>query len=226
MEPVQNQFNPKNDIIKDVHLFNRVELFRKLTHLSICTGLFLGGHWVSWWLGVLFGMAGIFVTFYLDKFGFLNYFKGVKRSSNGHYWMFFGVLTTFLMYKQNLAVDITKANASYAFALFSLGIADPLSMLGRPVFNYLCRYPNFVKISKYLTFERKTLTGSLIYFCVSLLILACTLALMNLNLSSNQKVAAVLGLVGITAVEFFSIWGFDNVFIPVLSFVLLWLVLN
>lgn len=225
MDQNNNNLKPDN---QTQELFNSHEIARKAVHFFICVSLFLFAHFVDWSQGVLIAMVGVFGTFLLDKYGYLNYFQRIKRSSKGHYWMFFGVLITFLMYKHTLIINSNSnfSDASFAFALMSLGLADPLSMFGKPIFNYFKQFQWFFSWAKYLTFERKTFTGTIIYVVSSLAIILFINQMFGLRLDTPKSLSLAVGIIGIGIIEFFSIWGFDNLFIPVLSFLLLWMTIS
>ena len=207
-------------------IFNHNELSRKVIHLSICLTTFFVSHFLFWWQGALLGMLCLLMVFYADKNGWISYLKNVKRKSTGEYWMILGILIIFLMYRIVWLENPKFAEISYFIGLFSLGIADPLSMLGRPVFDYFQTIPFLKQITSKLTMGGKTFTGTLIYATVSFLIGLLGIWLYDPMLLSNYRYWLLISyIILIGGVEFVSVWGLDNIFIPVLSFIFMYLTL-
>ena len=210
----------------DYSIFNSNELSRKVIHFSICVSTFFFSHYLSWWQGTLIGMLCLLLVFYADKNGWITYLKNVKRKSTGEYWMILGILLVFLMFKIVWQKNSQFADISYFTALFSLGVADPLSMFGRPIFNYLQTIPTLKRITSKLTLGGKTFTGTLIYITSSFLIGALAIWLYDSSIINNYRYWLLISyIILIGGVEFVSIWGLDNIFIPVLSFIFMYLTL-
>ncbi|MBC7405912.1 MAG: hypothetical protein H7230_00355 [Candidatus Parcubacteria bacterium] len=194
------------------------ELGRKLLHIGsvfFCLGLiqiFNPG-------GVAFIIAvATLSTFLADTLGYLDFFKNVKRVSYGHYFMAFGIVVTLILYAMH------KSDPALVFAFLALGVCDPLAVFGRPIYDYLSGLSQFHWVKK-LTYKGKTITGSLIFFVSALVLGILTILFSHSNIDILRLIKLTIAAILLTAIEFWSIWGIDNLTLPVGAFGLyLWVI--
>lgn len=189
------------------------ELGRKLLHIStvifclVLVAIFNPGI-------VVFIISCItLLVFLIDTLNLLDFFKNVRRISFGHYFMALGVILTLLFY------SITKNYPAFVFAFLVLGICDPLAVFGKPVHNYLIKLKKFIWLKR-VTFGGKTATGSLIFLASSMTLTLVFLMATGVNIDTKLLVKFFISLILLTGIEFWSIWGIDNLTLPVGSFAL------
>jgi dolichol kinase len=188
------------------------ELGRKSLHIiTVLVSFLLVEFIVPWTLIALF-TATFIIVYIFDKLGYLHFFHNVSRKSYGHYFMAAGVFGVLLLH------ELTHSHNSLIFAFAVLGICDPLAVLGRPTFNYLTKFKSFNWLHK-LTFGGKTPTGSAIFY-LSALAIACLIGIFIVPtiFTLPHIIYGILGIFGLTMVEYWSIWGLDNFTLPVCSY--------
>jgi dolichol kinase len=197
-------------------LIGKSEILRKIVHFLNTIAFYFFCNFFNLEQGVLIFILGFAFTLLIDIKGWIEIFKRVKRVSFGQYWMIAGFFLLFIMFKE------TNDLKSLIFALLTVGISDSLSVFGRPVFDYL----SSKKIIGYpfdkFVFEGKTFTGSLIFGTSAIIFAILILPFFNLNILSTNFLFLLLGLILLSASEFFAIYGSDNLLIPTISYLLMW----
>ena len=153
------------------------------------------------------------LVFLVDTLNLLDFFKNVRRISFGHYFMALGIILTLLFY------SLSKNYPALVFAFLVLGVCDPLAVFGKPAYNFLVRMSSFTWV-KGLTFRGKTITGSLIFLVSSILLTITFLLVTGTGLEIKLLTKLLVSLVILTGIEFWSIWGVDNLTLPVGAFAL------
>jgi dolichol kinase len=190
------------------------ELARKSLHVLVCLVTYPLAHWLNIWQLFICFIIVCLVTAIAEKFGWINYFQNVGRQSYGQYFMCLGVFMVLILYK------IKQNDSALIFAFSNLAIADPMAVFGKPVYNYLIQFKSFAWLKK-LTFGGKTVTGGVIFTLVSLLSALIVIYMTGYNLAPIEYLFLFTGVLAISTIEFFAIYGSDNLFIPILSYLLL-----
>ena len=206
-------------IIFNEYLFRKYNLkpeySRKLAHILACLSslLFLvtlNSHWSVLFLGLSF-----FIILYLGKkHNKTKSIDSVKRKTIGSYILPVSIYLLFFI-SEKLANDLY-----FVLPLLILGISDPLAGLFGTYYKNNTRTINFVNI----TFN-KTILGSVVFFISSFLISIITLYLFNFEISKTLGISLTIA-VFTTITEIVSSKGIDNISVPLMTTLLLYIVNN
>ncbi len=173
------------------------ELIRKALHIFVCV-FFLTVAYITNTPVAYLCFFGLYVgMLVLLRLGVLSLITKINRKSIGHHLIFVGCLIIFSFF------ILSKDDTAFQFGIITLMLADTLAIAGRPIQNLL---------SKRRSSSGKSILGSMIFFVVSLIIAF----FLHINISPIFITSMIL----LAVAEHKSTMGFDNVIIPVFSFVI------
>jgi hypothetical protein len=180
------------------------EFIRKLLHIFVCLSFIFIPEYFNPTISV-FLIIGIYLgMLLLFKFKILSFIKDVKRVSIGEHLIFLGCFVTLILYYflGNFLI--------YKYALLVLAFADSLAILGRPITNYLnlkLRHKKFIKNNG------KTFIGTAIFLITT----AFLAQFFKINIFSSNRLILSFFLLGF--LEYKSLYGSDNLTIPIFIYV-------
>ncbi|MEI9913487.1 MAG: hypothetical protein WDN66_00505 [Candidatus Saccharibacteria bacterium] len=172
------------------------EISRKAVHITVGVLVAFWPYFLSWNEIELLGVAFLVVTYVSKRLKVFQAIHSVQRPTWGE--LFFAASVT-------LIALITHDKLIYMTAILSMGLADGLAAIFGSYFGKNTNYNIFG--------YTKSVVGSLTFFIVSAVIL--------LNYSNHvgqpHATGAYLALaLASTALENFSVFGLDNLFVPLL----------
>jgi phytol kinase len=187
------------------------ELTRKGSHLvatlsSILFPFLIDSHWYILVLGVFF-----FLLLYIGKKqGLFNSIDGVNRKTGGSYLLPIAIYTSFL------ASEILDQTLCFVLPMLILAISD--SLAGYVGIQYAKKT---TYISIWSLNIKKTQLGSWMFFLSAFLITLIVLPIYGY--SGTSLIMWTFGIAGIiTLVEMLSVRGLDNLTIPWMTILLIW----
>jgi phytol kinase len=182
------------------------EYLRKLIHISGGTFIAFWPWFMSWGaiqvLGVL-ALLGFLINRELKLFNFLG---RLKRISSGEIFFSLAII---------ICATLTTSKVFFAVSILMVALADGLAAVMGTAYG-LHRW-------KYTIYgHTKTLIGSMTFWIVAILILGAGLLFAHDSISFNNYILIIFALPPVlTTVENFSVYGLDNLVLPVVTLVIL-----
>jgi len=177
------------------HKTTQSELSRKIIHILVGSFVAFWPLYISWdWIRLI-SLAFLLVVLISKGLNIFASIHEIERFSVGE--VCFALAVGGITF-------ITKSNWIYTVALLQMSLADGLAAIFGVRFGKSTMYKIFG--------SAKSLVGTTTFLITSLLILIIISSLVNLELSI---VLILLTALTATAVENFSVYGLDNLFIPI-----------
>jgi dolichol kinase len=199
------EFLYKKIEVKSEYTRKFAHVFATLSSLSFV--LIFQSHWYVLFLGLTF-----FFILYIGKKN--NKFKSidsVERKTGGSYLLPIAIYIMFYI------SDIFDTTLYFILPILILGISDPLAGIFGTHFKQKTRN---IKIGKYLF--NKTIIGSTAFFISTFLLTLITLYFFGFSIQNILILAILISLID-TFVEIISSKGIDNITVPLITFLTLFL---
>ncbi len=178
------------------HKIVRTEVARKSVHILGATFIASWPFFMSFTTVVVLSLISIGLMLAVRYFNLFGSLHDVDRRSAGDVMFALGVAAAAL---------VTTNEWIFAAAMLHLGLADGLAALVGT------RYKSHVLM--HIGDEKRTLAGTLSFLIASLLILGWLILLAPAGLHDLAMYIPFIAILA-TAIEFISIWGTDNVSVP------------
>lgn len=195
------------------HKFNvSVEITRKTAHIlgsisSLSFLVFFKSHWY-----VLVIASTFFLILWISKQkGMFRSIDLIERKSIGSYILPISIYLNFLIF------EFYDDNLYFILPVLILAISDPLAGLVGT------RYKKAKRIKIQSVKFQKTYVGSLAFFIATYVLTVSTFYFYNIS-SQNILILGFYFAIALTFMELISNRGFDNLSVPLLTAVLIWIV--
>ena len=192
----------------------KAEYSRLFTHFaSGILSLFLYNAFTSRWFVIAICIQSALFIIFSGKAGVLRSHHGVRRKTIGSALFFAGVLCSFI------TADLFNDKYLFYLPVSILAVSDPLAAVVGMKINSKKWPPVFATQGSF-----KTVAGSTAFFISSaLILLTCLLLFIGMPFNKGLPISLLLSAI-LTIVEACSIYGTDNISIPVINLLLLiWL---
>lgn len=181
------------------------EYHRKFLHIAAGSFIAFWPWLISWRAIQLFGLAMLAVMIANHYLPFLNYRGRVGRATFGDIFLALAIL---------LAASLTHNKVFFALAILEVALADGLAAVAGITYGKNWGYKVFR--------HRKTVIGSMFFWLVTLCLFGCGLLSAHDSISFQTYYLLILLLPpAFTLAENLSIFGLDNLVIPLLTVIIL-----
>lgn len=175
------------------------EWLRKSVHLAIATFVAFWPWLISWGWIELIGLAFLLGVLINRRFKMFNMLAGLRRGGLGDVYFALAIIACALL---------TDVKIFFALAILHLALADSAAALSGQHWGKVWQYKIFG--------QTKSLVGSMIFWAISLMIIGAGGLFAYDYLSYNSYILALFVLPPtLTALENFSVYGLDNLTVPV-----------
>jgi phytol kinase len=198
-----------DDILASAKIL-KVESRRKFAHIAV--GVFVASWpWlISWRTIQAVATAMLLVVAINNRRTIFKFNKGIARKSYGDYFFALGILAS---------AGLSSSKVFFMIAMLHLGLADAMGALIGSRFGFKWRYKVFN--------HTKTVIGSMAIWVTSLIILGVGVLFAHELISFSHYLLLLVVLPPlITALENISVYGLDNLVIPVVVVIALQIAQN
>jgi phytol kinase len=193
----------------------QAEITRKLAHIaSALFSLVFLSIFQSYWYVVILGVIFFLLLFVGKRFNIFKSIYAVERKIGGSYLLPVSICLLFIISK------INNNNLLFVLPILTLAISDPLAGIFGTVYKHKTR--KIVLLNK--EFD-KTIIGSSVFFISTLILSIIVLPFYTFPISQAIIISIVLSVLA-TFVEIISINGSDNLTVPLLICLILFLISN